>query len=73
MATTATKTTAAVNGTTAAAATVLVWTLGQAGIDMPPEVAAAVGIILGGVLAWITRPKAVGRRAKHDADTATDA
>lgn len=67
MATQATKNTAAATGSTAAAATVLIWALGAAGVDMPPEVAAAAGICLGGLLAWLTRPRVSGGKGRHSA------
>ena len=38
-------------------AIVLVWALGQAGVNMPPEVAAAVSAILGFVAAYLTSNK----------------
>lgn len=40
-------------GAGGAFAVVLVWTLGQAGIDMPPEVAASVTVLLAFAAGWL--------------------
>lgn len=43
---------------------VIAWLLGQFGVDMPPEVAAALGALLNGLVAYFVRerdvPEAIG-------------
>lgn len=41
-------------GLAAAATTVLVWIVAQAGVDMPPEVAAATVGLVAGVVSYFT-------------------
>lgn len=47
----------AVGGAAGAAATVIVWGLSFAGIEMPPEVAAAVAVLITFGTSYLTPPK----------------
>lgn len=42
-------------GVSGAAATVLVWILGEVGVDVPPEVAAALATLLSFAGGWVKR------------------